>query len=79
MNSIDPRRVFLMFNLESHCTTTFKVERVMSFPARERKEGAMRNTFVLESTVGLQYAPLQNEEKRQTKGEKEKNRARQGG
>lgn len=77
MNSVDPRRVFPMFNLESHCTTTFKVERVMSFPARERKEGAMRNTFGLRSTVGLQYAPLQNEEERQTEREKERGKQSQ--
>jgi len=43
---------------ESRCTTAFKVERVMSFPARERKERAMRNAFGLESTVSLQYASL---------------------
>lgn len=58
-----------MFNFESHCTTTFKVERVMSFPARERKEGAMRNAFRFESTVGLQYAPLQNERERKRESE----------
>lgn len=55
---IDPRRVFPIFNLTSHCTTTFKVEHVMPFPARERKEEATRNTFGFKNTVSLQYAPL---------------------
>lgn len=42
-----------MFNFETHCTTAFKVERIMSFPARERKEGTMRNAFGLESQFAI--------------------------
>jgi len=72
MNLID-LHVFPMFNLESHCTITFKVERIMSFPVREQKEGAMQNTFGLEYTVSLQYAsPTKGVRKKDRKREKER-------
>jgi len=59
MDSIDLRCFSDVQFRESRCTTAFKVERVMSFPTRERKERAMRNAFGLESqTVSLQYASL---------------------
>jgi len=58
---------FPMFNFESRCITAFKVERVMSFPAREQKKRVMRNAFGLEST----------EKKRERERERERERKRQ--
>lgn len=45
----------------------------MSFLTRKRK-GAMRETFGLESTVNLQYAPLQSKEGRKIERKKKRER-----